>query len=204
MFRGVIEVENSCFYISDEILDDQVSSINRTGALLLPGVGAMAISTVIRDGFVMVEVEAYSSEPPPLTTLPVTDRVDQSSYPTHVGSQRLAAGTLGECFGELGAVLTSAGASTVHVRAARDVFPPKTLTQVFITPYTTFPELIVSERYRLQVWSVPAALFDDTGSRSWVDSSADYTGKGNAEFDGFGLQQGSTLRLHGYPRRVSE
>ncbi|SNT40181.1 hypothetical protein [Rhodococcoides kyotonense] len=191
--RGVIEVENSCFYIADEILDDQVSSIPRTGGLLLPGVGAMAIGTVVRDGFVLVEVDAYSSEPPPHTSHAVTESVEQSSYTTYFGSQRLAAGTLGECFGELAAVLTPAGTRTVHVRAAREVFPPKTLTQVFINPYTTFSELAVGERYRLQIWSEPATS-SDTGSRSTAGSSADYTGKDNADFDSFGLQPGSTLK----------
>ncbi len=190
---GVIEVENSCFYIADEVLEDQVSSIQRTGSLLLPGVGALAIGTVVRDGFVVVEVEAFDSEPPPPTTHTETDLVEQSSYVTHVGSQRLAAGTLGECFGELAAVLTPAGARTVHVRAARDVFPPQTLTRVFINPYTTFRELSVSERYRLQVWSGTEINSGDTGPWSAAGSSADYTGKRNSEFDSFGLQPGSTL-----------
>lgn len=190
---GVIEVENSCFYIADEVLEDQVSSVQRTGSLLLPGVGAMAIGTVVRDGFVVVEVEAFDSEPSPLTTHTDTELVEQSSYVTRVGSQRLAAGTLGECFGELAAVLTPAGASTVHVRAARDVFPPQTLTQVFINPYTTFPELSVSERYRLQVWSGTEINLGDTRPWSAAGSSADYTGNRNSEFDSFGLQPGSTL-----------
>ncbi len=151
----IIDYDGGAIYLLDNQLSSQTDTITAiVGGRLRPGVGALAVNTThdrSRGNLARVSVEVGGGQFPPEPT--DAEFIEEVSFPTELGSQRIGDCYFAECQGELAAPLTPPGPACVHVRLYEISGPHE--------PYLASapgyePRMVpVNEHLLLQLWSEP-------------------------------------------------
>ncbi|MEV6562523.1 hypothetical protein AB0M22_42855 [Nocardia sp. NPDC051756] len=151
----VVDYDGGGFFVTDADLDEQISTLPsyQPGQRLCPGIGAVRINTThdLARGLVRVSVEVGDTSfpaPPENARL-----LEERSYLTRRGAQRVRDSNLEECQGQLAAPLTAAGPAAVHVRLYEIPGPHE---QYLATAPGYADRLIeIDEHLLLHLWNEP-------------------------------------------------
>ncbi|WP_194837314.1 hypothetical protein [Nocardia sp. XZ_19_369] len=149
----IIDYDGGSIYLLDDDLTKQTDTIPAldTGRLR-PGVGAMGIKTVNDRSYghlarISVEVAAAGFPAEPADA----EFIEESSYLTELGCQRIGDCYFAECQGELAAPLTPPGRARVHVRLY-EIPGPHDPYRAAAPGYS--PRLVpVNEHLLLHIWN---------------------------------------------------
>lgn len=141
-YTDVLDAD-SMFYVSDDVLDDQASTIcfPDSTEVLVPGVGIVAVRTPFESGLARVIVEVHENEPAPSSEQ--WDGTEWCEYRTDFGPQRVRDCNFEECQDELAGPLTPPGQYVVHIRAYWRISPQAPVDD----------DLPVDALYLLQMWT---------------------------------------------------
>ncbi|WP_194838824.1 hypothetical protein [Nocardia sp. XZ_19_369] len=111
----LVDHADGFFFLTDDLLDDQLRTISqKTGPRLRPGAGALQLHTATEDGMARVTVAVSDTAlPAPPDDL---ELIDECTYTTALGAQRLRHSWLEETQGQLRDPITPPGPARVHVR----------------------------------------------------------------------------------------
>ncbi|WP_194833465.1 hypothetical protein [Nocardia sp. XZ_19_369] len=161
----VVDYDGGGFFLTDADLDDQISTLSyEPGQRLYIGTGAVRINTT-RDqarGLARVSVEVGDNAFP---VPPANARlVDERTYHTQRGAQRIRDSNLEECQGQLATPITAAGPATVHIRVYEIPAPHD---QYLATAPNYADRLIdIDEHLLLHIWNEPTADSQAPGTRT--------------------------------------
>ncbi|MFE3543857.1 hypothetical protein ACFXK0_12895 [Nocardia sp. NPDC059177] len=153
----IIDYDGGAFYLLDNQLSDQTDTITAiAGGRLRPGTGALAIKTSedrSRGNLGRVSVEVGDGQFPPEPT--DAEFIDEISYSTELGSQRIGDCYFAECRGELNGTLTPPGPARIHVRLYQVPGPHEPFHAS--APGYESRMVPVNEHLLLHLWSEPSA-----------------------------------------------
>ncbi|MGW5452313.1 hypothetical protein [Nocardia sp. NPDC003979] len=153
----IIDYDGGAFYLLDDQLSDQTDTIPAIAdGRLRPGIGALAIKTIqdrSRGNLARVTVEVGDGQFPSEPT--DAEFVEETSYLTELGGERIGDCYFAECRGELSGTLTPAGPARIHVRLYQIPGPHKPYHAS--APGYESQMVPVNEHLLLHLWSEPSS-----------------------------------------------